>query len=385
MDNALRAAVIGVGILGKRHSSELQEDDRTDLVALADLKEEVVKREAARHNCRAYMDYEEMLAQEELDVVVVATPDPLHRAPVIACAEAGVRNILLQKPMATTVGDAEAMMAATEEAGSNIYMLFSTRWSPVHLATQHVIRSGLIGDVVWGSLVTNDCIQVPKEMWGKMGRTWADTTSSAHFLHSHLVDRLRWYMAPAEVESVFAMSQQRVLGFTPDLYDSFLFFDNGFKARVKTGWISYMERGVESRFTYNASKGQIISNRAPAFGRAGWRLNVSDEVTRDELEACQEALSEKGIGSRVISRETKIAGWMRGIKRAMELEMSGNTNPNPTKVILDGILEDANVPTSWRAWQGDNPLPSGADGLAQTKIVCAIVESAKTGEVVELE
>ncbi len=44
---------------------------------------------------------------------------------------------------------------------------------------------------------------------------------------------------------------------TRDLYDSFLFFDNGFKARVKTGWIHYIEGGVENRDIYNGARGQV--------------------------------------------------------------------------------------------------------------------------------
>jgi len=386
MAEKLRAGVIGCGILGKRHSQELKEDERTELVAMADIKEDLVKSLAVERGCKAYTDYEEMLKAEDLDVVVVATPDPYHKAPVVASAEAGVKNIILQKPMATTVKDAEAMVAATTKSGTNIYMVFATRWFPGNLATHYAIRSGLIGETVWGEVLTDDSITVPREMWGGKGQTWADTSNSAHFLHSHLVDRLRWYMAPAEVESVFAMSQRKVLGFAPDLYDSFVFFDNGFKARVKTGWIHYIEGGVENRSTYNASKGQIINNTSPAFGlKAGWRVNIADDVPLDDLMACQAALAEKGISTRIIDRDTRIKGWMRGIKRGLEIESAGNVRHNPTDMILDGIVEGTYTPAAWTAWQGDGPLPSGADGLEQTKIVCAVVESAKTGEVVRLK
>jgi predicted dehydrogenase len=386
MSDALRAGVIGIGILGRRHSRELDEDERVDLVALADLKEEVVEEAAAEYGCLAYTDYEEMLAKEDLDLVAVATPDPFHKAPVVACAEAGVKNVMLQKPMATTVEDAEAMVSAAEEAGTNIYMIFATRWSPANVATHYVMRNGLIGEPVWGEVLTDDSIRVPREMWGEGRKTWASSSSSAHFLHSHLVDRLRWYMAPAEVENVFAMSQKKVLGFSPDLYDSFIFFDNGFKARVKTGWIHYIEGGVENRSLYNATEGQIINNTSPAFGlETGWRVNVSDKVSLEELVACQQSLSEKGVGSRVIDRKTKITGWTKGVERALELEMRGNLNPNPTEVILDAIVEGTYTPESWVKWQGEGSLPSAVDGLEQTKIVCAIIESAETGEVVEVD
>lgn len=385
MGDKLRAGVIGIGLLGTRHSHELSEDERVDLVAVADLKEERAQEIAAKEQCKAYGDPEKMLAAEALDVVVVATPDPYHREPVVACAEAGVPHIILQKPMATTVEDAEAMQQAAKDHGSQIYIVFATRWFPMNVATHHVIRQGLIGDVVWGEVLTDDSITVPLEMWGDLGETWADSSSTAHFLHSHLVDRLRWYMRPAEAQSVYAISQQKVLGFAPDLYDAFITFDNGFVARVKTGWIHYIEGGVENRSTYNGSMGQIFNNTSPAFGlSAGWRANFSDDVALTDIEACQAALLEKGLASRIISREPRISGWMRGVRRGLELESSGSERPSPTTVILDGIVEGTLSPDSWKSWQGEHPLPTGEDGLEQTRIVCAVVESAKSGEIVKL-
>jgi predicted dehydrogenase len=385
MTDKKRAAVIGVGLLGARHSQELAEDQRVELVAAADLRQEKADEIAAKWSCRAYNDYEEMLRTESPDIVVVATPDPFHRDPVVACAQAGVPHILLQKPMATTVADAEAMMAAAQDGGSQIYVIFATRWFAANLATHYAFRSGLVGDVVYGEVLTDDSITVPLEMWGARDQTWADTSSTAHFLHSHLVDRLRWYLSPAEVTQVYAMEQRSVLGFAPDLYDSFLFFDNGFKARVKTGWIHYIETGVENRSVYNATRGQIINNTSPAFGLSmGWRVSVSDDTPLSALEECQQALLKKGLTSRIISREPRNTGWARGIRRGLELELDGCARPNPTTVILDGIFEGTLTPKAWQEWQGEGPLPTGEDGLAQTKIVCAVVESARTGEIVKL-
>ena len=230
MPDKKRAVVIGVGLLGTRHSQELAEDQRVDLVAVADLRLDKAEQIAAKWSCRAYADYQQMLAAEKPDIAVVATPDPYHREPVVACAQAGVPHILMQKPMATTVEDAEAMMAAAKAGGSQIYLIFATRWFPANIATHYAMRCGVIGKPVYGEVLTDDSITVPREMWGARGQTWADASSTAHFLHSHLVDRLRWYLHPAEVTRVFAMEQREVLGFAPDLYDSFLFFDNGFKA-----------------------------------------------------------------------------------------------------------------------------------------------------------
>jgi predicted dehydrogenase len=384
--NKIKAAVIGVGLLGSRHGYELKGDERVELVAVADLKKDLAQSIAGQLGCQAYSDYGEMLAKEAPDLVFVATPDPFHKDPVVACCEAGVKYVALQKPMATTVQDAEEMTAAAKESGTTIYMIFATRWSAANNATRHVIRQGLIGKPVYADLLTEDSITVPREMWGGKNQTWAHLSSSLHFLHSHLVDRVLWLYGPVKVESVYAVSQRELLGYTPDLFDSFLMLDNGLKVRVKTGWVHFIEGGVENRDIYNGTQGMIINNISPAYGvTAGWRVNVDDCVPIEDLLAAREALYRAGIGSRIMERQTCIQGWMRGIKRGLELETAGNAAPNPTKTIIDSIMEGTLTPSGWRAWQGDSPLPTVEDGLVQTKIVCAIEESAATGQVIRVE
>ncbi|MFH1085848.1 MAG: hypothetical protein V1772_08830, partial [Chloroflexota bacterium] len=115
------------------------------------------------------------------------------------------------------------------------------------------------------------------------------------------------------------------------------------------------------------------------------RVNVAEDVPFAELEASQQALLQRGLASRIICREQRVSGWTRGIKRGLELELDACLRPNPTTVILDGIIEGTLTPASWRQWQGDDPLPTGEDGLAQTAIVCAVVESAETGAVVRIK
>lgn len=386
MDKKIRAAVIGVGLLGARHSNELKGDARVELVAVSDVKESLAREIAGKVGCRAYADYAQMLKTETLDLVVVATPDPFHKDPVVACCQAGVKYIALQKPMATTVADAEAMLAASQSSGTTIYMIFATRWFAANNATRHIIRSGLIGKPVYADTFTEDSITVPREMWGGRGQTWAHLSSSLHFLHSHLIDRLRWFFSPAEVESVYAVSQREVLGYTPDLFDSLLVFDNGLKARIKTGWVHFIEGGVENKDVYNGTRGTVFNNISAAFGLTpGWRVNLDDSVPIEEIVAAQKSLFECGIGSRIIQRQTRISGWMRGIKNGLELELPGSLSPNPTTQILDSIIEGTLVPTAWKAWQGEAPMPTALDGFMQTKVVCAIEESAKTGQVVKVK
>ena len=142
---------------------------------------------------RAYTDYGELLRQHALDLVVVATPDPLHREPVIAALEAGVPNIIQEKPLATTVEDAGAIYEAVERRRARLFVNYANRGAAQDIATHYVIQQGLLGPVVYGEARLDDNITVPTGLWGQRSRACAAGSSTAHFLLSHVVDLLRWY------------------------------------------------------------------------------------------------------------------------------------------------------------------------------------------------
>ncbi len=241
----LKSAVIGLGLLGMKHATYFQDSDKTELVAAAEIREEAAEEAEEKFGVKVYKDYSEMLSAKEIDLVMVATPDPLHRGPVVASAEAGVPYIVTQKPFATNVEDARAMLDACDRAGSKLWVYLSNRVNPMDIATRYVIQEGLIGRVVYGEARLDDNISVPRRLWGERSKEWASASSTAQFLLSHVSDTMRWFFEPAEVEAVYSISQREVLEYTPDLFDAYLFFDDGMKIRVKSDWIKYMEKLVE--------------------------------------------------------------------------------------------------------------------------------------------
>jgi len=387
MKAQLKAGVIGLGILGSQHVRFLDEQPEVEVAAVADIRNEVAQEIGGRIGAQPYNDYQRMLKEQKLDIAVVATPDPLHREPVLAAIRAGVPTIIQEKPMATTIADAEAMLEAAERAGAHIFINFSNRGSPLDRATYYVIRQGLLGEVVYGEVHLDDNISVPTHMWGGRTREWVAGSSTAHFLLSHVVDFLRWVLAPAEVTEVYAISQRKVLGYTPDLYDAFLTFDNGSKFRVKAEWIKHIDGLVEFALSFSGSEGTLTYIKRPGFGEVeGWRANVSDRVTAEELLAHQERLLQQGINLRVLlHRPSPTAGELRAgggeLKRGLEAFAPPQNWWRVGRGFIDAVLEDTPTPSSWADY---GPLPSGMDGLRQTHVVCAVVESAETGKAIGL-
>ena len=96
---------------------------------------------------RVYSDYHEMLATEDLDIVSVVTGDHAHAQIVVDAAEFGVRGILCEKPIATTLAEADRMIAATEQAGIPMLVNHTRRWMSPWLEVARLIHEGTIGEV----------------------------------------------------------------------------------------------------------------------------------------------------------------------------------------------------------------------------------------------
>jgi predicted dehydrogenase len=386
MGTQLKAGVIGLGILGSQHARFLDDHPEVEVTAVADVQSGKAQQVGGQVDAQPYTDFERMFREQRLDIAVVATPDYLHKGPVLAAIRAGVPTIIEEKPMATTAADAEEIMEVAERAGTRIFLCFSNRSSAMDRATYYVIQQGLLGEVVYGEVRLDDNISVPTRMWGERSREWAAGSSTAHFLISHVVDFLRWVLAPADVSEVYAISQRKVLGYTPDLYDAFLTFDNGAKFRVEAGWIRHIDGLVEFSLSFSGSEGTLVYIKEPGFGEVeGWRANVSDRVTPEELLAHQERLLEQGINLRALLhrpspklKELEAGGGE--LKRGLEAFAAPKDWWLMAHSFIDAILEDTLTPSSWT---GYGPLPSGIDGLRQTQIVCAIVESAEKGSVVD--
>lgn len=145
-----RAGIIGCGgIAERRHGPVLAALAGVELVALADVSEERLALLGERYEVaveRRYTDYESMLADAELDLVHVCTPHDQHEAQATAAMEAGA-HVLLEKPIATTVAEADRMGAASRRTGRKLTVSHNQLLSAGHRATMGPISAGDVGEV----------------------------------------------------------------------------------------------------------------------------------------------------------------------------------------------------------------------------------------------
>ena len=123
--------------------------ERTRVVAAADIHEEKLADFSARWGVRSlYTDYREMLAAEALDIVSVATHAHLHAEMTVAAAEAGVKAVLCEKAMATSLPEADRMIEACRAAGTTLAILYHNRWDPLMVRVKELIAEGTIGELI---------------------------------------------------------------------------------------------------------------------------------------------------------------------------------------------------------------------------------------------
>src|SRR5690606_8919565 len=106
---SLGIGVIGLGAIGGKHVSMLKNLREASIVGVSDLNQDLVNKTVAGTSIQGYTDYRELLARPDLEAVIIATPDHLHKDITIEAAQAG-KHILVENPIATTVEDGEAMI-----------------------------------------------------------------------------------------------------------------------------------------------------------------------------------------------------------------------------------------------------------------------------------
>lgn len=161
-----KAAVIGLGFIGAgdqvsgdaigqkvsdldgTHSHALATNPQVRLAAGSSRDEGRRTRfEERQKDVRTYADWREMLAVEKPDIVSIASNSPYHAEITLGCAEAGVRAVLCEKPVATRLSDADRAITACRKNGAILAVNHSRRWHPLWRAAHDEISAGAIGEV----------------------------------------------------------------------------------------------------------------------------------------------------------------------------------------------------------------------------------------------
>ncbi|WP_445476079.1 UDP-N-acetylglucosamine 3-dehydrogenase [Methanococcoides methylutens] len=142
----IRVGVIGVGAMGQHHVRIYSEMEGVELVGISDVDRDRVEELAAKYDAKAYTDYEELL-RENLDAVSIVVPTTLHKKVTLDAINSNT-NVLVEKPIADTLENADIMIEAAEKAGVILMVGQIERFNPATTKMKEIIDSGLLGKIV---------------------------------------------------------------------------------------------------------------------------------------------------------------------------------------------------------------------------------------------
>lgn len=196
-------ALIGCGRIARRHAELLGtgQIDGARLAAVCDIRVGRAQGFGATYGVPAFSSIEEMLALPGIDVASVLTPSGMHAGHVIDVALAG-RHVVVEKPMALRIEDADRMIRACDDAGVRLFVVKQNRFNLPVVKAREALDGGRFGRLVLGTVRVRWCREQRYYDQDDWRGTWAQDGGVIANQASHHVDMLSWFMG--EVESVHA-------------------------------------------------------------------------------------------------------------------------------------------------------------------------------------
>lgn len=332
----LRIGVIGAGTMGALNARLACENPDTVLVGICDLQETRALSLGEKYEVPAYSSVEDMIQSASCEAVVVATPDFAHLAPFLTAVREGC-HILIEKPLAMDLLEAEQMVTAASAAGITVQVTFTNRWTPAYVTAHERLVSGELGNVLAINARQNNTILTPTLML-----PWAHQTGPHWFLMSHSLDLVRW-LSGQEVRRVYAYGVRKLLvemGIdTYDVIHVIVELENGAAAVLESCWT--LPEGMP--LVYDM-KFEIIGTKEALF------VDTHDQMIH-------------AVGSHYRHLRTLV------------VEIDGRLQGHSVSMFAGFVSSTLS---------GTTPRCTAEDGLAVVRILTAVDASLETGQPIEL-
>ena len=249
VNNKKGVAIVGFGGMGGWHKNKLLKSDVAELCGIWDIKED--RRQAARdENIHVYSSFEDVLADEKVDIVTIAVPNELHMPLSIAALEAG-KNVISEKPVCLSSDELAKIIAASERTGKLFTTHQNRRWDADFLMMKQVYESGDLGEVfamesrVQGSHGIPGDWRGKKEHGGGMMLDWG----------VHLIDQILQITKERKIERIYCVCDHITNYEVDDGFKLDIYFEEGLVARVEVGTSHFISL---PRHYMNGSNGTAI-------------------------------------------------------------------------------------------------------------------------------
>jgi len=257
----LRTALVGAGRVAHLHAAALRALPESQFVAVCGRPSGRLSAFASQYGVRAFTDVTEMVDRARVQALCVCTPHPGHAAPTIAAARAGV-HVLVEKPMASSLSDCDAMIGAAKAGGAVIGLVSQRRFYPPCQRIRRALDEGLLGRAVLGTatiLGWRDEAYYRGDPWRG---SWAGEGGGVLVNQApHQLDLLLWYMG--EVAEVF--------GYWANLNHPYIEVDDAAVAVVR------FKSGALGNIVVSNSQNPGINARVSVHGANGASVGVQTD------------------------------------------------------------------------------------------------------------
>ena len=257
----LRTALVGCGKVGHLHAAALRGLPESEFVAVCARTPEKADAFAEKYRVAAFTNVTEMIARSKAQAICICTPHPEHAAPSIAAAQAGV-HVLVEKPLASSLGDCDAMLAAARANKTVIGTVCQRRFYPPCQRIRRAIDSGQIGRPVLGTATIfgwRDEAYYRSDPWRG---SWQKEGGGVLVNQSpHQLDLLLWYLG--EVDEVF--------GYWANLNHPYIEVEDTAVAAVR------FKSGALGSIVVSNSQNPAINARVSVHGAGGASVGVQTD------------------------------------------------------------------------------------------------------------
>ena len=274
--------LVGCGRISRNHLSSLKKIPDVEIIAVCDADKKRLEECGEKYSCKTYDSYDAFLQDTDINVVSICTPSGLHAQMALQATAEG-KHILLEKPMAMSLKEADAIIAAAKEKGVKLGIVFQNRFNRAVTKLRSALDAGKFGVLTHGAAVVrwnrNDEYYKQSPWRG----TWSQDGGCLMNQSIHTIDLLLWMMGPAE--SVFAYADTKLRNIEgEDNAVAVVKFKNGAFATIEASTTIYPTNLEGSLHIFgttgSACVGGVATNKIKA-----WRFADEDE---DEVTTAQD-------------------------------------------------------------------------------------------------
>lgn len=284
-DREFRIVVVGCGRISERHFEAIGATPGLRVVAACDEIPERADAAAERYGVRAFTSYKEMLAETEADAAAICTPSGLHPRHGMMAAGRGL-HVISEKPMATRMDEANALVHACDRANVHLFVVKQNRLNPSIQLLRRAVDKQRFGRIYMANTTVR--WQRPQDYYDQAPwrGTWEFDGGAFMNQASHYVDMIQWLVGPVDSISAKTATLARRIE-SEDSGVAILRFRNGAIGTIEVTMLTY-PRNLEGSITILGEKGTVKIGGTALNRIEQWEFADSDDDDR-EAEALRKA------------------------------------------------------------------------------------------------